>query len=534
MKITKIHHRGENRYLVTFPYDFKVIQEIKSISDSKYTATYKGWHIPYTEESLKKLLTVFPHADVSELGQNYENEAALNQKVSANGKVADVKIDVLNRKIILRLPKKQSDITFINSFKYSRWNRNKLCWEVPDYPGNLEKIKEFFKNRISRVVEHEGIPVTKSKDSRKIGNKQLLICKTKYGRLRLIYGYNSVITTKIKSCYDFKWDKKNKWWSVPYSVNYLNEIMETAKTQGFEILYEEEKTEDRVQKISREDIPNYRECPEDYILKLKELRYSENTIRTYVNMFTEFINHYPFYRPDEITEPEIIAFLRFLVMERKVSTSYQNQSINAIKFYYERVLMGKRKYYFVERPKQEKTLPVVLSAQEVENMIRLTQNIKHKAIIMLIYSSGLRLSEVINLKLSDIERDRMQVRIEQAKGKKDRFSKLSKQFLPVFDQYLEKYKPEIYVFEGGSGQPYSAKSIQNVVKQSSNRAGIQKNVTTHTLRHSFATHLLENGTDLRYIQILLGHSSTKTTEIYTHISNKGFEGIESPLDRLKI
>jgi site-specific recombinase XerD len=221
-------------------------------------------------------------------------------------------------------------------------------------------------------------------------------------------------------------------------------------------------------------------------------------------------------------------------MERKVSSSYQNQSINAIKFYFERILGGQRKFYFLDRPRKERTLPTVLNIDEITRLIQSIDNLKHKTIVMLAYSSGLRLSELVNIKLTDIDRERMQIKVIQSKGKKDRYTKLSNRFLIVLDSYLDRYKPREWLFEGFGSRNYSTRSIQHIVKLAAEKAGIKKHISVHTLRHSFATHLLENGTDLRYIQSMLGHDSSKTTEIYTHVTTKGFDQIISPLDNLEV
>ena len=278
---------------------------------------------------------------------------------------------------------------------------------------------------------------------------------------------------------------------------------------------------------------NYLRCPKEYTEKLKELRYSVNTLNVYTDLFEEFINYYPNKPAQDITEEEIIAFLRYLVNERKISTSYQNQSINSIKFYYERVLGGKRKIYLIERPRKEIFLPEVLSEEEVAAILKTITNIKHKALIMTIYSGGLRISELINLKVKDIDSDRMQIRVQQSKGKKDRYTLLSQKTLLILRQYFKEYKPKEWLFEGEGDGEYSQKAIQNILKRAVLKAGIKKRITVHSLRHSFATHLLENGTDLRYIQNLLGHSNSKTTEIYTHITTKGFDQIKNPLDKLE-
>jgi site-specific recombinase XerD len=265
-----------------------------------------------------------------------------------------------------------------------------------------------------------------------------------------------------------------------------------------------------------------------------ELRYGEVTIKTYRGLFEEFINFHSKYDYKNLDEPKINEFMRYLVTERKVSSSYQNQAINAVKFYYERCLGGQRKIYTVDRPREEKKLPVVLSTDEVSALLSATTNIKHKAVLMTIYSAGLRISEALNLKISDIDSERMQIRIEQSKGKKDRYTLLSSKLLTLLRQYFKEYKPKIYLFEGSNGEQYAMRSVQQVMKQACLKVGITKKVTVHSLRHSFATHLLENGTDLRYIQSLLGHESSKTTEIYTHVTTKGFDQIKSPLDKLNI
>lgn len=235
---------------------------------------------------------------------------------------------------------------------------------------------------------------------------------------------------------------------------------------------------------------------------------------------------------------ETIEFIRYLVSERKVSISYQNQAINAIKFYYERVLGGKRITIYLDRPQKERTLPTILSKEEVQLIISKITNLKHKTMIMLTYSAGLRVSEVINLKIQDIDSQRKQIRVAQSKGKKDRYTLLSEKILILLRQYYIKYKPIEWLFEGQSSDgkivPYFVRSLQMILKKATKKANINKKVTMHTLRHSFATHLLENGTDLRYIQVLLGHQSSKTTEIYTHVTTKGFDKIKNPLDDLDI
>jgi integrase/recombinase XerD len=224
--------------------------------------------------------------------------------------------------------------------------------------------------------------------------------------------------------------------------------------------------------------------------------------------------------------------LLYLVEVRQISTSYQIQAINAIKFYFEKVIKGPRRVYYIERPREEKFLPSVLSEAEVKKIIENISNLKHKCLIMTCYSAGLRISEALNLKPADIDSKRMMIHIRGGKGKKDRITLLSSRLLEILREYYRLYKPVEYLFTGQMGGQYSERSAQLVLKEAARRAGITHHVTLHTLRHSFATHLLEKETDLRYIQSLLGHSCPKTTQIYTHITTKGFDQIKNPLDNL--
>ena len=215
---------------------------------------------------------------------------------------------------------------------------------------------------------------------------------------------------------------------------------------------------------------------------------------------------------------------------RNISVSQQNQRINAIKFYYEKVLNRKKEYYRISRPRKESKLPTVLTKEEVNSLIQMTKNLKHRCILMTIYSGGLRRSELINLKVTDIDSQRMLIKVCGAKGKKDRYTLLSERLLSELRKYYKVYLPRQWLFEGQEGGPYSATSIERIFRDAVGRAGIKKYVTPHSLRHSFATHLLEQGTNLRYFQELLGHSSTKTTQIYTRVASNSLMKIRNPLD----
>ena len=274
-------------------------------------------------------------------------------------------------------------------------------------------------------------------------------------------------------------------------------------------------------------------CPPEYIELLETKRYSLNTAKMYTSLFSEFIRFFRGKSLREINEIDIKKYMQGIVKQGK-SLSHQNQTINAIKFYYEQVLDMPQRFYEIQRPRQDQKLPSVLSEEEVLKVISATTNLKHKAILVTIYSCGLRLSELLNLKITDVQSDRHLLLIKDGKGKKDRHTILSETTLALLRKYYLAFKPKEYLFEGQNGGRYSGKSVQNIVKHSLKSANIKRPASTHTLRHSFATHLLENGTDLRYIQTLLGHNSPKTTEIYAHVSTKGLRHVVSPIEKLKI
>lgn len=264
---------------------------------------------------------------------------------------------------------------------------------------------------------------------------------------------------------------------------------------------------------------------------LMEKRLSPNTVNTYVEVTRFFVRYAILKKSNSYSKTLVESFnYDFIVSEGK-SISYQNQCINGIKKYFLFKNIAIDALDLV-RPKKEKKLPVVLSKEEIRSIIEETHNLKHKTLLSLIYSGGLRIGEAINLKVIDIDSDRMLIHIKGGKGKKDRYTLLSHSFLETLRTYYRQYKPNKYLFEGQRSEKYSTSSAQWVLKKAVFKAGIKKGVTLHTLRHSFATHLLENGTDIRYIQELLGHSSPKTTMIYTHVTENSIKNISNPFDDL--
>ncbi len=268
--------------------------------------------------------------------------------------------------------------------------------------------------------------------------------------------------------------------------------------------------------------------------ELKLRNYSHKTFKAYRSCLRGFVNFFAPKHPRELSESEIRRYLLYLIEEKHFAVSSINQVFNAIRFLYVELYDLPFKIGSLPRPLKNKKLPVVLSEEEVLRILDSVHNLKHKAVLTVIYSGGLRVGEAVKLRLSDIDSERMLIHVRGAKGRKDRYSLLSDETLQVLRIYFKEYRPKDFLFEGANGRRnYSERSVESVFAEAKSAAQIKKEVTVHSLRHAFATHLLESGTDLRYIQELLGHASSKTTEIYTHVTHSTLGKIESPLDRAR-
>lgn len=372
--------------------------------------------------------------------------------------------------------------------------------------------------------------------SQHITLKHLLIEHQKH--IGLKYYSNRALDTIVRELTEVTWSDEFGMYHVPNNKDNLNQIFKLFKGVAWincKYFFDTPRAMNGNAPLNRDWYENrevkkgYRKCPKEYMDKLEIKKYSNNTFKSYVSCFEAFINHFKNKELIEINELDIRSYVTILI-RRGLSDSYINQSINSIKFYYEVVMNMPNRFYAIERPRKTKKLPTVLSKEEIIKLIDCTNNIKHRCIVELLYSAGLRRNELLNLKIKDIDSNRMLIKIEGAKGNKDRFTLLSEKTLEDLRLYFREWRPKKYLFEGQFGGQYSGSTVGKIVKRAAFKANILKNVTAHTLRHSFATHLLENGTDLRYIQLLLGHNSTKTTEIYTHVATSSFDMIKNPLD----
>ncbi|MFN8116059.1 MAG: site-specific tyrosine recombinase/integron integrase [Bacteroidia bacterium] len=361
-------------------------------------------------------------------------------------------------------------------------------------------------------------------------------------KLFMKFDYDAKAIELVKTLPGVKWSQTEKKWHIGYHPEALNSIKNAFKNTGVYIQTlndindvvkpkptEIRKPSDALPYLNKEQ-NNKVDQFKNYLLSK---RYSESTIETYTDALSTFLRFYANKPFSEIDNADVIIFNNDYILKNQFSSSYQNQVVNAIKLFFRTIENKVMETEKVHRPRTEKVLPNVLSKEEIKLILNAHGNIKHKAMLSLIYSCGLRRSELLNLKLNDIDSKRGLVIIRNAKGKKDRIAPLSEKILELLRDYYMAYKPKHWLFEGQeTGTSYAENSLANVLKQALEKSNIQKPVTLHWLRHSYATHLLENGTDLRYIQEILGHSRSSTTEIYTHVSNKSIQKVISPFDNL--
>ena len=368
-------------------------------------------------------------------------------------------------------------------------------------------------------------------------NRQLIGLKTYY---YASFPFNRFLYTHFSSLKKCNWDTIEKAWVIDEAVFPLENLLAYFKDKA-EFIVQEKSLESVEYKKSHlrpihflEPLDELKkQAIQNFIRYLNSKRYSPNTIKVYSDSMSTFLRYFSMKDITDISNDDLIDFNNNYILKNNFSASFQNQVVNAVKLYFSAIQHKKIDVELIHRPRREKVLPNVLSKEEVKAILNAHVNIKHKMMLNLIYSCGLRCGELLALHPVHIDSKRNIIFLKNAKGKKDRIVPLSPLILKMLREYYKIYKPKTYLFEGQNiSMPYDARSLQLILKQALEKTGIRKPVTLHWLRHSYATHLLESGTDLRYIQELLGHSSSKTTEIYTHVSTKSIQQIKSPFDDL--
>jgi len=356
----------------------------------------------------------------------------------------------------------------------------------------------------------------------------------KGNQIGLYFTYNEALIKVARTYLKATWSQTLNCWYVPNNPKNLKQIFSDYKGKAFvdssALFNRDQKPVPPKRKRERLLSQDKKTLVNNYFKYLRGKRYSKSTIQTYTFYLADLLEYYNDLAINALDNNKVSRYLEVVFIKRHYAISTHRQFFSALKLFVNFCPECNIDNLKLQRPKKSRKLPTVLSQEEVIDLIRLTQNLKHRAIITLLYSCGLRISELLNLKLSEIDIDRRQLIVRNSKGRKDRYVTLAESFLPVLANYIMTYNPKRFFVEGAKGGQYSAESVRAFLKRNSKIAKITKDVTPHTLRHSYATHLLENGTDLRYIQELLGHSKPETTMIYTRVTRKDLTKIQSPLD----
>lgn len=492
-----VNHRGENRIAIDFAYNANLHQRIKKAPGARWSQTMKCWHMPDTEENrVKCRLTMVMTATKAQLP-------------------------------VLEKPTCQPVVYAKNNEPATGRQINLAQVQKPILPTALQPrhatavivLKPFFYRNSEQIA--------------------------------LTFAPCAALTLAVKKIEHIKWSRTHSCWYAPCKRYYYDLICSDTRhlavvdasllknylcqKQGLVCDVNTDLHQKTVDLLVQHPLHWHNlQALTAYRNLLVTMKYSQSTVNNYCNAFHLLLRLLGPTPIDTFTKERIIKYMGWLVEIKNYSESNLNTTINALKFYFEKVLGKSAEYYDLPRPRPTHKLPDVLAEEEVVALIRKIDNLKHRALVMLSYSAGLRVSDLVNLKLRDIDSKRMLVHIRLAKGKKDRFVPLSIKALDVLREYFKEFKPTGYLFEGQNGGAYSSRSAQQIVARGKAMAGITKPGSTHMLRHSFATHQLENGTDIRYIQEMLGHSDIRTTLRYTHIAVKAIAKIQSPLDRLNI
>lgn len=490
--LSKIEHRGATRIKVQFDLNAQLHSKVRSLEGRLWSRTKRCWHLPYSKKSFENLKTVFGSTNL-----------VFPKKIKSKAIESNI-----------ALPKKE------------------ISKEIKLTNPTVQFTTYVFENEIRRAVVGKKIIVQK-KNSKYLN---VFVPKDKKGWQEVLKNINGRI-----------WNIENVCWEIPnvkQSYRQLKEHIEMKNIQ-FDFKIEKDIPEEYFPKISFK--PNYKtksikkkqvlnSLQKSALIATEEqlilLRYSFLTIKSYRTCLIDLFIFFEKTAPEQIDSSLVQKFLLHKIRFKKISESTQNQIISAYKFYTEKVLKRPKIKIDIPRPKKSKRLPNVLSEKEVIDLLKATQNIKHKFCLLLIYSSGLRLGEVVSLRVRDINITRRSIFIRKGKGKKDRYVVLSEIALRYLKVYKRQYGPKYWLFEGVNGGQYSKRSVQKVFTRSKIDSKINPFATVHTLRHSYATHCLENGFNLKMIKEALGHSSIKTTEKYTHLVSKSLQRIKSPLDYL--
>ncbi len=569
--IRKLWHRDAYYIGIFFKYNTEIISILKEIG-AKFSVSNKCWYIDYNSQSYQKLKNRFSNiivenqvilepvelqkmADKSlrrdlpsiaksdiQLGTTLGNPEHKTDELPFVPKLQPQLENNIGKYWVFRLDYTNEITKKLFAVKGVHWNSNYKCFMAMRVPKVKEQVEAIL--QIPNFFSDDFI----SKDETFRGSKIMVLPHKEDVAWMQVYVPKVVaVHEKIKRFSMSRYSKINDCYLLPAAPLVFENLQ--LHMESLEVLIENHLPKDYLQKKylpNRKQIELTRtknsilsqipEAAQVYMVEMVDtllaLNYSSSTLRTYCSSFSRFLQHFEYKNPEEITNKEIKRYLASL-MERGLSANTGHSLVNAILFYYRQVLAHKDFEIRILRPKKEKKLPSVLTMEECLSIFKAVDNPKHKLLLLIGYGAGLRVSEIVQLKWTDILFSEYKIHIKNAKGKKDRMVMLPFSIVQSLEIYRQLYNGKHYVFEGQfAGEPYSTTSVQQVMRDALKKSGLVKKASVHTLRHSFATHLLENGTDIRYIQQFLGHSNIKTTTIYTHLTKTAVDKIQSPLDRL--
>ncbi len=352
--------------------------------------------------------------------------------------------------------------------------------------------------------------------------------------IKLLFAYNAALIIQVKQLPGIRWSQSMRCWYLPDTAQSKAALRQSGLIEKLE-LHDKEIADMNSASISNQNQKSFEPLLNRFSNYMKERRYSSRTIEGYTECLRIFFNFLHWKNILEIDNEDVANFNRNYILARKLSATYQSQFVSAIKLFFEKIPHKRLSVEQIERPRRGRPLPKVMSKEDISKIIGCTGNLKHRAMLSLLYSCGLRRNELLDMHITDIDSKRNMVNVRHAKGDKDRQVPLSPKILELLREYFKKYHPVTWLFEGEKpGTPYTGESLHRVFVAAKQRAGVNGRFTLHSLRHSYATHLMEAGVGLRYIQELLGHRHIKTTEIYTHVSSEAIGKIKSPFDSLEL
>lgn len=415
----------------------------------------------------------------------------------------------------------------IRSIEDARWSATMNCWHIP-YSDTI--VRELLKPLPKKLSDEHKNKSYKYYNLRE--KKAVLNVNKPENLIYLTLTYDEQIIEEIKKISGRFWHAGAKIWSFENTAENLNRLNQILNKQQYSIeyIYSDFSIKPKIkfkEHAQRDKIPRL------YLEQLLLENKSDRTIEVYIGFIAQLIKDFEGIDIKNLGDKQLRQYIIAHREQRGYSESYQNQMISAFKSFYRIIYHREFELDVFPRPKQGRYLPKVIPREDVARMFQVCHNDKHRMIIMLLYGFGLRIGELINLKVLDVDLERKQLLVVSGKGKKDRVLPISNSLMPEIIKYLKSYLPKVYFIEGQGGGIYNAKSAQNVIKLIANKAGIEQKITPHVLRHCYATHMLERGIDLRYIQRLLGHNSSKTTEIYTHVSMRKLGDLGSPFDDIR-